>query len=70
MDVNEYVIEVIEKMRKRENKSRGDVRVDVNEKLKLLRKCKNKFKVRSGEGGEVGQGGGERTIEVIVEMQI
>ena len=55
-------------MQKKDKKSKGGVRFDVNEGLKFLRKCKKKVWGPVG-GGKVGQGGGERKLEVILEIQ-
>ena len=50
--------------------SNGEVRVDVNEELKFLRKFKKK-NLGGGGGGRVGggQGGCERRIEVFVKIK-
>ena len=61
--------DVLVKIKKKiggEGSGRGRVRVDVNEELKFL--CKLKKKSGGGRVGG-GQGGCERRIEVVVEMQ-
>ena len=40
----------------------------VYEELEVIEKMKKNQSWGSGEGGKVGQGGGERIIEVVVEM--